>query len=171
MTRLLPPFAWWIVGSCALMAVAANGVWAVAYEFRIGGIGGDGAIVLVLAILAAAVGIVAGRSARRPRRAWPLVVCLVLGILGALIGAVDWVSVERVVTDGDLPPDFAKFLDANVSVGWGLVASTIGSVSLAIASTFGLFRRGRAAVGLPGGAPSVSRGAPEPAPQAATQPE
>lgn len=116
---------------CLLIFIAAFLPWATV-DTAIGsvsasGTDGDGVITLILAILA---GIAVAASAKRLR--FSEGVAGVLGIVVALIGIVDWSDVAGVAGASGL---------ASVSVGAGLVLTTLGGVALVICAVWMLTQR------------------------------
>ena len=138
----IPP---WIVASAALMLIGAIGPWAKFLGLTIGGMDGDGPIILVGAIVAIVLGILLWRTAKRPRPRWILIVCGIVGLLCAATAFYDWASLEGTVPATGLSDAEQDLVASAVSIGWGLIVAALASVSLLVASISGLVVRRREA--------------------------
>jgi hypothetical protein len=135
--------------SCAALLVGAIAPWAtvefLGEKLTVGGLDGDGSIVLVLALLASAFTVVLLLSSKRPRPGWTIIICIILAVLCAAIGLYDWGSLENVVGNTELTDLEENLVDQIASTGWGLMLTTIASLSLLVASITALVvRRGEA---------------------------
>ena len=113
----------------ALLAIIGSaGPWG-----KLGGIsqsgtgGGDGYIVIVCVLIAAALLWVGNATAKR----WPFVTACVLAALALLVGVIDYSDIKQKTFD----------------VGWGLVLVLIGSLAVAVLSLVAMARRRGAASG------------------------
>jgi hypothetical protein len=111
------------------------GPWARVLFITVNGTDGDGAITLVLGIVAGLLAVV--RLARPAVRGVMFVAGLAF-IGAAAVGVWDWADLGRVASDTS---DEDSFFSFSVQVGWGLIVMTIASIAGAILSAADAFRR------------------------------
>jgi hypothetical protein len=130
------PRARWVispghVGALACAALVALGCfapWASALGTSLTGMERDGAIFLPMAVVVAALVVVA---ARRPQRAWPLVVAAIVAAVLVAGTVYDLVDVKNVIADAE----------GLVTVAWGLWLTVVASVALLCFTAFSLISR------------------------------
>lgn len=133
MTALLKP-AWWAGASLVLMVVGAFGPWVKVFGIvTINGTDGgrDGWVVIGAAAVAALLLLIYAKA----RRKWLLVLPVLAGAAGAATAAYDIDDISR-LGSGTIFGAGETF-----STQWGIYASLVGSVSLALASVALMIRR------------------------------
>jgi hypothetical protein len=119
----------WAALSAVLMIVGAFGPWASFFIFTVNGTDANAGItVLVCALI---VGAFLALGWFTVWRAWTLVVSIFVSLIAAADAIYNTVDVERLINEQDL--------QGVVSIGWGLWAAAIGSVSC-ILGLFALMR-------------------------------
>ena len=119
----------WASLSAALMIVGAFGPWASFFIFTVNGTDANAGItVLVCALIIGAFLALGWFTVWRP---WTLVVSIIVGMFAAADAIYNTVDVERLINENDL--------QGVISIGWGLWAAAIGSVSC-IVGLFALMR-------------------------------
>lgn len=123
---------------CAvLVLVGSVGPWVTAFGFiEVSGTEGDGMITLVLALVA---GLLIGWRVASGSR-WPRFLAGLAFLAVAGIGVYDWSELERNIDEAD--EDVRAFVDAAVSVGWGLVLTTFAGVAGLIVTVLDAARPG-----------------------------
>jgi len=132
-TALLKP-AWWAGASLVLMVVGAFGPWVKVFGIvTINGTDGgrDGWVVIGAAAVAALLLLIYAKA----RRKWLLVLPVLAGAAGAATAAYDIDDISR-LGSGTIFGAGETF-----STQWGIYASLVGSVSLALASVALMIRR------------------------------
>ena len=133
MTALLKP-AWWAGASLVLMVVGAFGPWVKVFGIvTINGTDGgrDGWVVIGAAAVAALLLLIYAKA----RRKWLLVLPVLAALAGAATAAYDINDISGLAS-GNIFGAGETF-----STQWGIYASLVGSVSLALASVALMIRR------------------------------
>ena len=121
-----PPLSWRAIAlliAGGLVTIGSFGPWARVFIITVDGTDGDGALTLILGLIATVVALIALlRPSRRLRSPITLFVCFGLS---ALIGVLDWSDLSRVAEDEER---------VAIEVGWGLVVMTLAAAAGAILS-------------------------------------
>jgi hypothetical protein len=116
------PFILGAMGAALIAVIGSVGPWGTLGPLSTSGTeGGDGYIVIVCVVIAAALLWVGNSMVKR----WPFVTACVLAALALLVGVIDFSDVQ----------------DKALDVGWGLVLVLIGSLALAVLSLVAMARR------------------------------
>jgi hypothetical protein len=116
---------WWALASAVLIAIGGFGPWVTFLGFSVAGTEGDGWIVIVASAVAA--GLVLWHNA--DPALWRLAIAGLAAVVAFGVAVYDWSQIESIASEAE--DEFTAFFAAAVSPGWGLILSTVASVSLA----------------------------------------
>jgi hypothetical protein len=139
---------WWALASAVIAAIGGLGPWVTFLGFSVSGTEGDGWVVIAAA--AAAAGLVLWHNA--DPALWRLAVAGLAALVAFAVAVDDWSQIESIASEDE--DEFSALLADAVSPGWGLILSTLASVSLAASLLvhYLKFAGGRFELGSPSGA-------------------
>ncbi|MEM7096403.1 MAG: hypothetical protein AAF567_25585 [Actinomycetota bacterium] len=109
-------WAFAVIATGVLGLLGSIGPWVSFAGFTVGGLDGDGTLVLILAIIAAGI---AGASLSRGRASWMSIVAGIAGVLIVLIVLVNWSDVTT------------------IGAGWGFYLSLVSGILMAVVGFVG----------------------------------
>jgi hypothetical protein len=119
-----------LTGACALLVViGSTGPWARVAFFTKDGTDGDGVVTLILGLVAGVAAVI--RMFQPTARAWLHGVILISLALSGVVGIIDWVDLERVAGESEIP----------VEPAWGIVLTTVAGVAGAVIAAGQIFAR------------------------------
>ncbi|MFC6154897.1 hypothetical protein [Nocardioides yefusunii] len=128
---------WIITGTGALALLGAFLPWASVLGMSVSGFSGDGKITAFLALVTIALGVLRGLDLRGGT--WLVAVpvaAIALGGVIAAIGIYNWTRMSSAISGLD-----TEIIDLSVSVGFGLMLTTLARVAVAASGAFALLRK------------------------------
>jgi hypothetical protein len=123
-----PPLGWLTVGAALLAVLAGVLPWATVFGVSVYSADGDGGLVIGCAVVVGACGIVMGLG---HGRLWASITATVFGLLIGLIGLIDTVNVNSVVSNSDIPPGIASVgAGLWLTIVAGLLITGLGAVAI-----------------------------------------